>query len=92
MFAKMFKSKNSHSGNSSSSNGCNISSQGATACKLFETNPLHLTFEIGPPIGNGGPEGVWRIHKGTSKDDNKVKYIFKSQSGTFIVGQDIIKA
>ena len=66
----MFKSKNSHSGNSSSSSiGCNNSS---SACKLFETNPLHLTFEIGPLIGNGGPEGVWRIHKGTSKDENKV--------------------
>ena len=44
----------------------------SAAARLFESNPLSPKYDIGGLVGNGGPDGVWKIYKGVCKEDLKV--------------------
>ena len=51
-------------------------SKGKSGAKLLENNLILHHFDVGRLYASGGPEGVWKIYEGFSKNDGKVSTVY----------------
>ena len=63
-------------------------SKGKSGAKLLENNLILHHFDVGRLYASGGPEGVWKIYEGFSKNDGKVSYL-ESKSKNMLTEMDI---